>query len=184
MIQASDYYNLFVFEVSGDEIKEVKNKGEYTYAFTLAYVGNSVLTEGSGEICIINPDSFYLGSRYDLFGSFSVVGRYHVGADGYPESDSNDYPVPWHMDTKITSKTDLTADIVDKDGNVISKDEVIKKGESFRPVMLHINGEEYSIDTELSDGRFARLKYSDIEYPARIDGESIDDIFEGLMYAG
>ena len=36
----------------------------------------------------------------------------------------------------------------------------------------------------LEDGRIVRLYYSNVDYKGEIDGEVVDDIFDGLIYAG
>ncbi len=180
--EVNDYYCLYLFDLN-DGVKLVSNPEGYAYSFTLAYVENSA-SEESGEICMTDPDSFYLGSRYDLIGSFSAVGRFHVGADGYPEQDSDSYVVTGFIDSPVHSKEDITADIVDENGNVISEGETIGKGEQFTPFVLHRDGSGYSLDTRLSDGRIARLKYSTADYPAKIDGKDINDLFDGMQFAG
>ena len=43
---------------------------------------------------------------------------------------------------------------------------------------------EANITRQLDDGRFIRINYTSMTYPVQIDGVDIDDLFDGLMYAG
>lgn len=40
------------------------------------------------------------------------------------------------------------------------------------------------VDCRLDDGRLVRLKFSQTDYPSQIDGVNVEDLFEGLVYAG
>ena len=40
------------------------------------------------------------------------------------------------------------------------------------------------VDCALEDGRYIRIYYTSMDYPATIYDEPIDDLFEGITYAG
>ncbi|XME02378.1 DUF3298 domain-containing protein [Lachnospiraceae bacterium C1.1] len=181
--EANDYYNLYVFDINNGDVKTVTEEDGYPYVFSLAYVQNSNSDE-SGEICLIDPENIYLGERFDLFGTFTGIGRYHVGPDGLPELNADHYELSWTSNETVSSKEDMTLDIVDEDGNILSEGETIKSGETFVPQIVRIIEDKNVLDAKISDGRIVRLNYSSTEYPIEINGKSIDDLFDGLMYAG
>lgn len=88
--------------------------------------------------------------------------------------------IAWSPDS-ITSKKDLTVDIVDEKGNVTESSVVISFGEHYQP--YRSDAKTY-MDCKLDDGRIVRLYYSNVDYKGEIDGEVVDDIFDGLIYAG
>ena len=40
------------------------------------------------------------------------------------------------------------------------------------------------MDFKLDDGKLIRINYTSMKYPPQIDGTDIDDLFDGLEYAG
>ena len=60
-------------------------------------------------------------------------------------------------------------------------EETVEAGEHFLPIRTDNSS---FVDRRLDDGRLVRLKITKTDYPVQIDGENVDDLFEGLVYAG
>ena len=96
----------------------------------------------------------------------------------------NIYTIDWFWTDHVKSKEDLTLDVVDENGEIVSAGETIKKGETFMPLKIKDDNGKVSLYAKLGDGRIVRLDYSSTKYPAEVDGRSVDDLFDGLQYAG
>ncbi len=168
----NDYVESLFFEITGGDIKLL---GQDT--FHSVYLDNT--TDYSGEIVPTDPDYLYFGHVGDLLGTYSCYGRYKVGSDGLLELLDKDYTIAW-CSQEITLAKELSVSIIDNDGNELSKETLPVK---TRITPVKTDNESY-VDCSLDDGRMIRLNYSSSKYPAQIDGQDVDDLFEGLMYAG
>ena len=55
-------------------------------------------------------------------------------------------------------------------------EETVEAGEHFLPIRTD--------NSSFVDCRLVRLKITKTDYPVQIDGVNVDDLFEGLVYAG
>ncbi|MCR5556258.1 MAG: DUF3298 and DUF4163 domain-containing protein [Butyrivibrio sp.] len=171
--EMDDYWALLVYDITGDDVKAAGTM--YYHSFeTSDSDGYNI------EPLFSDPEKMQFGRKEDSFGSFICYGDYNVGADGIPVLSSDYYTVSWCSDD-IRSTKEITADVVDENGNVTEQGAVISAGESFKP--LRTDAENW-IDCQLGDGRIVRMQFTSTEYPATIGGDSVDDLFEGLVYAG
>lgn len=154
----------------------------------------------------LDPDCFVLATRMDVFGTYSGLKTYHAASDGKPVSDDEFFEVP-RMGFLIEAVRDLPCKIVDKDGNVLDENGTLPAGVKLR--IIRSNGEnaadlqagDYNIIDEdygteeypfwstedpldLNRGTFYRVEYEIVDYERVLDGESIFDLFKGMMYAG
>ena len=178
----SDYYNIYVFDLNNDDVKAVKN-GDGPVSYSYSYITGSDDYD-TGRIILTDPENMSFGTKYDIFGSMIAVGKYRVGKDGLPEKKDNIYTIDWFWTDHVKSKEDLTLDVVDENGEIVSAGETIKKGETFMPLKMKDDNGKVSLYAKLGDGRIVRLDYSSTKYPAEVDGRSVDDLFDGLQYAG
>ena len=111
--------------------------------------------------------------------TFTCFGEYRVGADGMPELKEDVFNISWVSD-EIKSLKDIEVTVVDADGNE-SAWETLPAGTHIKPVRTDMST---YVDARLDDGRLVRFRYSKEEYPYEIGGENVDDLFEGLQYAG
>ncbi len=170
----SDYWDWQVFDVNNDSVKYVGEAG-----FTEPYVETK--DQLGGTYCKTDVNNMIFGERTDCFGTIIGYTTWHVGDDGMPEVNDERRTLDYYGDGAV-SKAELTVDVVDEDGNILEENVVIPAGETFIPVTSDF---KTYLDAKLSDGRFVRITYTDIEgYPATIDGTSIDDLFDNIMYAG
>ena len=85
--------------------------------------------------------------------------------------------------SEFTLKKDITMPVVvDEKGNAAGDTE-FKKGDKFT---YYRNDGESIVDLKTSDGRIVRLELTneDSFTPNLYNGENVEDIFDGVMYAG
>ncbi len=137
--------------------------------------------EGIAENLFFNPDSFYLTSRYNGLSTMSKLRCYHVGVDGMPVPDSELYKLTIYGDQKLTVKGTVPAQIVSEDGE-LQEDCVIPVGD-----VLYFRATNGTDQTDMIDdkGTIYRITIDDYEtWPRTIDGKELEDLFDGVMYAG
>ncbi len=169
----NDYYKLHVFDITGDDVK---------FAGTQWYHYMEERLDGGFRVEPIQSDPYNLrfGDVMGIFGTFTCYSNYEVGADGLPVKISDDYKIVWKSEDAY-SKSDIKADIVNEDGTTAEGDVTVPSGSHFIP--YRTDGEKY-IDCMLDDGRIARLYYISVDYPVQLQEGEIDDLFDGLIYAG
>ena len=170
-----DHKEFFVFDLNSGSAKAV----DRSYLDYASYVLKG--ETDYNQNMITDPDNMEMEELFYILSTFYGRRTYHVGADGMPESDERYTVENLDIRNTLTSKRELTCDIVDEDGNVISSGETIASGETF--FLLFTDGETY-VDARLSDGRIARLHITDTQYPAYVDGVAADECFEELFYVG
>lgn len=167
---------LFVFEINKDRAKFVDSTDMHL-ADTVKYDDDFIWYRMTGT----DPDSMELFRQVDIFVTCNAMAHCHVGIKGMPEVDEAYRPVGIGDDRALISKIELTCDIVDEDGKVISEKEKIKAGESF--LITATDAESY-VDARMSDDRIARIYVTGYGYDWKIDGVQDRDCFEVLYLAG
>ena len=180
--QESDYNYIYMYDLTGGEPKALgEMQGSLATApgaYAYEYDENSY-SEYSGVITSL--DQFYIYVRTNIAGTRS--GRYEakVGADGKIEASGDqliyynsgpDYP-------DLTAKKDMTYDTVDEDGNVTGTKDV-KNGDT---IIYYRTDDEGFADMKTNDGTIIRLNIDDSEWPYTIDGEDIQSLFDGIVFA-
>ncbi|MCR5301041.1 MAG: DUF3298 and DUF4163 domain-containing protein [Lachnospiraceae bacterium] len=173
LLTYNDYVDVAVFDITGGDIK-------FAGAHTCHVVYEDFEDDTyAGEFIPTDPENLYYSEVGDLIGTYSCYGRYVVGADGLPEFADKYYTMAWGADP-VKSVQDIEVTVLDENGDETGT-ETLPAGTKYRP--LRTDNKTY-MDCEIDDGREVRLKYSSSGYPAEINGKSVDDLFENLMYAG
>ena len=167
----SDYTQFIVFEVSEKGVKLVGQ--EY---YHMIYIDDK---NNPGEVALTDPENMYFGQIGNKLGTYTCYGRYIVSPNGMPMLADTSYAISWISDD-IKSVKDIPVTRIDAEGYE-SEDMVIPEGTHITPIRT--DNKTY-IDCKLDDGSYIRLKFSGDDYPPTINGEKVDDLFEGLLYAG
>ena len=168
----NDYVEVIVFDITGGDIRLAGTTSSHLYSVD----GD---TDYAGEYVLTDPDDMYFADVGDMLGTYIFYGRYVVGSDGLPEFVDKDYKISWISD-EIKSLKDIEATVLDGDGNE-KEITTVPSGTHFTPVRT--DNKSY-MDCVLDDGSTVRLNYTNGDYPAQIDGVNVDDLFDGLVYAG
>ena len=200
----NDYQILSIVDIaSGNELGGEYGMGNYGFHIRDYAYNDDISWNAINEF--INPDQFELDSRMDVFGTYSAVKTYYIGEDGRPVSDDEFFTVD-RMGYMITPVKDIPGTLIDKDGNVIEENVTVPKDTMLR--IIRTDGEntadlqawDYEIEpndygddypyrltydpVDLSKGSFYRIEYEVDDYDMLINGESIFNLFEGMMFAG
>ena len=180
--QESDYNYIYMYDLTGGTPKAIgEMQGSLATAPGVAYYeyDENSYSEYSGVMTDL--DQFYIYVRTNIAGTRS--GRYEalIRSDGKIEASGDkliyytsgpDYP-------DLTAKKDKTYDTVDEDGNVTGTTDV-KNGDT---VTYYRTDDEGFADMKLSDGTIIRLYIDDSDWPYTIDGEDIQSLFDGIVFA-
>lgn len=153
---------------------------------------------------ILDCDSFILGTRLELLGTYSAYRTYHVGNDGMPVKNEEEYTIenydadwadqysdgesaysiPELKDLPYSSALKTKCDIdvmMHPDETDEKKQETLPAGTVCIPYKT--DGKTYmtfkSVEGKLFD---VEVKADDYEYS--VDGMNQDDVFDGMIYAG
>ena len=201
----NDYHLLSIFDIAtGKSFGDEFGFGNYN-THGKGYDYDEDIYTSTVE-AFINPDSFNLDSRLDVLGTYSGTKNYYIGEDGTPVSDEDLYFVP-NMQFMISPICDINCKIVDKEGNVIEENAILPKDSMLRIVrtdgenIADLQAGDYNIVDEdsgtdeypywrtedpvdLDKGTTYRIEYEIKDYEKLIEGESVLDVFKGIMFAG
>ncbi|MBQ7564559.1 MAG: right-handed parallel beta-helix repeat-containing protein [Lachnospiraceae bacterium] len=136
--------------------------------------------ESTGYI-MTYPGDFKLWSVNSVLGSLAVTGDYKVGWDGLPQLEGYYEDFVDQGDWFITVSQDIDSQIVNENGD-IQTDSVLKKGTKVQPYRFIEWG---AVLLKAEDGSYWRInldKNEDELYT--LNGKTMDELFEGLIYAG
>ncbi len=172
-----DYKSFFAADLTGTVPTEVELDKDMILCYSDYYDEASGIY---GVVLPLYPDDMELAVRCDLLSTYNASGHYEILDSGKLKLKDKYFMIREGVFV-LTSKADLTADIVDEDGNVKEKDVTIEKGSEFS---LYRTDGVGIVDAKLSDGRIVRLNVS-TDYPHMINGTyNEESLFDGLMYAG
>ena len=80
----------------------------------------------------------------------------------------------------LTTKEELPCEEVDEEGNLIGSLRIPARTK----LTLLRTDDEAVVDLRMEDGRIARVQVSAMQYPHSIDGRSIEELFDGIVFAG
>lgn len=173
----NDYKKLFAVDLTGASPSEAEIDDETSYCF------NDYYDEASGIYGIVlplYPEECELAVKCDLLSTYNAGGIFEIQSDGDLKLKDKYLTIPENVFV-LTSKRDLTADIVDEDGSVKERDVTVPKGSEY--TLYRTDGESI-VDAYLSDGRIVRMDVTN-EYPCKVNDTCTDEqLFDGLMYAG
>ena len=157
----NDYRTLYVFKVTESSVE---------------YIGE---VQGSGIAEFTNAADFGLTKRFDLLSTYSGQGRFYVGEDGMPVQKEDAYEIQLYEDTPIISTVNITAELVDENGNLIGETYDFPAGTEYH--FRRTDGMTY-VDMMTSEGKACRLYTT----PAgsTVNGMDAWESFEMLYYAG
>ena len=172
------------------------------YGFDYEY--DSETSKGTIK-AFVNPEEFALESRMDVLGTYSAARNYSISDDGIPVSDDEFFDT--RVSFLISATKDIKCKIVDVDGHVVEENATLPAGTMLRIIrtndknIVDVQAGDYTVEDneyyseeypywytddplDLNRGTIYRLEYKQIDYEKSIGGESIFDLFKGMMFAG
>ena len=127
---------------------------------------------------ITDPEQMLFSTTSNLISTADVQRYYRVGADGRPEATEPFFRISGERILK--TKEDVSCEEVDEDGNVFG---AVTVPAGTKMTLLRTDNESI-VDLKLDDGKIVRLEVSDESWPHSVNGKGIDELFEGIMFAG
>ena len=155
-----------VYDLNGNEVTEVDN--------VWASFGEGVF----------NPDCLPMSSRGELLSTYGMTDNYMLEDSGRL-SQINDYFMimnNWEDDEwSLTLLQDLEVEARDS----FDSDDIytmpLKKGEK---IVFYATDDDTYVDFKTQGGSFVRIYVDYSDYPQKVNGIDIDELFDGIMFAG
>lgn len=163
----NDYEFTNIYDLNGEKASKVEDSMDVSFYSTTP----------------VNPEDFIMYARSALLSTYTIFRHYELdAADGRPVPMTNEWWI--QTDIKLTLKKDLTLSVMDEltaEGIDNGKDEKFPKGTVFKPVRT--NSLSW-VDLETEDGRYARVYVDNSDWPQTIGGVDIEELFDGIIFAG
>ena len=141
-------------------------------------------TELGSQKVFTNPMSFELSHMSSVISTVNSYRSYFVNKEGIPQhfADQNLYIVDSDWGTKYTLLRPLEVEIIDSKTGKVKETKTLKEGDKLT---YYRTDSEKICDLKLSDGKIARIEIDVANtWPRTINGVNIEEIFEGIEFAG
>jgi len=131
---------------------------------------------------LTNPDSFYIDNRTDLLSTVTGYREYFVSSNGVPET--NDKVRKFEDGHMISFKLlkDFEVDVYDEENDEIKGKKTLKSGEK---VLYWATDDIKYGYLKCADGTICRVEGGhDSSYKFKVNGFSIEEVFDGVIFAG
>lgn len=170
-----------VYEITNGQIRDL-GYVEGTPAlirYEYNYNEDSLFTNSEDVAAYNDPGALYLEKTMNAFSTYSGSRHYHVGSSGLLES--SDPYVAGPAEIVVTVKKALTVKKTDASGRENGKTEVIPVGTKLYFYMT--DNESYVIFRYDGD-QYGKVSMYNSDWPQKINGEEIESVLDGLIFAG
>lgn len=168
----NDYKIVYVYEVNKDGVTLLEETTGYIW--TPAVESDRWWSWGG---VLVDPDNFYVDIRTDILGTTHIYALSHIGENGLFAPYDEVYT--FAADLSVTLKQSITVDVVSESGDktgtmTLNPGDVLK---AYRT-----DNSTY-VDLLTKDKTIVRINVT-ATYPFEVDGIPMDELFDGIMYAG
>ena len=170
-----------VYEITNGQIRDL-GYVEGTPAlirYEYNYNEDSLFTNSKDVAAYNDPGALYLEKTMNAFSTYSGSRHYHVGSSGLLES--RDPYVVGPAEIVVTVKKALTVKKTDASGRENGKTEVILVGTKLYFYMT--DNESYVIFRYDGD-QYGKVSMYNSDWPQKINGEELESVLDGVMFAG
>ena len=170
-----------VYEITNGQIRDL-GYVEGTPAlirYEYNYNEDSLFTNSKDVAAYNDPGALYLEKTMNAFSTYSGSRHYHVGSSGLLES--RDPYVVGPAEIVVTVKKALTVKKTDASGRENGKTEVIPVGTKLYFYMT--DNESYVIFRYDGD-QYGKVSMYNSDWPQKINGEELESVLDGVMFAG
>lgn len=170
-----------VYEITNGQIRDL-GYVEGTPAlirYEYNYNEDSLFTNSEDVAAYNDPGALYLEKTMNAFSTYSGRRHYHVGSSGLLES--SDPYVAGPAEIVVTVKKALTVKKTDASGRENGKTEVIPVGTKLYFYMT--DNESYVIFRYDGD-QYGKVSMYNSDWPQKINGEELESVLDGLIFAG
>jgi len=173
----SDYRQTICYDLSYG----IKKIGEVDGALRRNYHAgeDNVITQDA----LTDPGSFYLEKTTQILSTVKGFKKYHTNETGIPQTDEQWFRFDEESAFTFTLLQDMEVDVYDEKGDKITGTKALKTGDKV--IYTGTDGETYGL-LKCQDGTVCRMEYRFDDEKARmtVNGMVIEEVFEGIMYAG
>jgi len=174
-LQDSDYRNTISYSIS-DKVKVIDEieggMRKVWHEGGLYFTSRDVMT---------NPDEFHMLATTQFISTMGGERGFAFTEDGHFETKDDMYRFDEETMLTFTMLKDLEVIVCDEDAKATDESRTISKGEEV--FYYGTDNEKYAY-LKLSDGTICRVETDGGEWPITIDGIEIEEIFDGLLFAG
>lgn len=157
----NDYHYLNIVD-----LEELKERGADTKVSQFSY--------GMYGDIPMDAQSFWLSSRGGLFSTFPIRKLYSIGENGLPRTDDTEFTVDrW----RVVAVQEISA----CEGSGFQKKTRIAAGTEL---FVTATDEKSRVTAETGDGIQYQFEIKGENWPHTIDGKNIEELFDGLIFAG
>lgn len=170
-----------VYEITNGQIRDLGyvDGTPALIRYEYNYNENSLSTNSEDVAAYNDPGDLYLEKTMNAFSTYSGSRHYHVGSSGLLES--SDPYVAGPTETVVTVKKALTVKKTDASGRENGKTEVIPVGTKLYFYMT--DNESYVIFRYDGD-QYGKVSMYNSDWPQKINGEELESVLDGVMFAG
>lgn len=130
-----------------------------------------------------NPESFYLKQTTQQLSTVTGYKEYRTGDDGIPVTDDLYFAFDEENTFTFTLLQDIEADVYDEKKGAVTGKKTLKAGDEV--LYYSTDNERYAL-LKCSDGTICRVEvvFDDEEWCQTVNGIKLEELFEGLIYAG
>ena len=173
----SDYTETVCFEVS-DEAKEI---GTVPGGMKLLIDYNNSECGYLTEV-LTNPDEFAIETSTMILSTVSGYKNYYVSESGLPKTDDLLYGFSDERILQLRLLKDLEVDVYDEQSGSVKGTKVLKNGDT---VLYYATDNLKYAYLKCSDGTKCRVECGhDSMFNFKVNGFSVDEIFDGIVFAG
>ena len=170
-----------VYEITNGQIRDL-GYVEGTPAlirYEYNYNEDSLFTNSEDVAAYNDPGALYLEKTMNAFSTYSGSRHYHVGSSGLLES--SDPYVAGPAEIVVTVKKALTVKKTDASGRENGKTEVIPVGTKL---YFYITDNESYVIFRYDGDQYGKVSMYNSDWPQKINGEEIESVLDGLIFAG
>ena len=170
-----------VYEITNGQIRDL-GYVEGTPAlirYEYNYNEDSLFTNSEDVAAYNDPGALYLEKTMNAFSTYSGSRHYHVGSSGLLES--RDPYVVGPAEIVVTVKKALTVKKTDASGRENGKTEVIPVGTKL---YFYMTDNESYVILRYDGDQYGKVSMYNSDWPQKINGEELESVLDGLIFAG
>ena len=170
-----------VYEITNGQIRDL-GYVEGTPAlirYEYNYNEDSLFTNSEDVAAYNDPGALYLEKTMNAFSTYSGSRHYHVGSSGLLES--SDPYVAGPAEIVVTVKKALTVKKTDASGRENGKTEVIPVGTKL---YFYMTDNESYVIFRYDGNQYGKVSMYNSDWPQKINGEELESVLDGLIFAG
>ncbi len=130
----------------------------------------------------VDPSDFIMSTRGGVLSTYMLSCHYALGSDGSPKRKTEYWWI--NSDSELTLNAPVTLSVMDsltEDGSDNGTSTEILSGTVLKPVRTD---NKSWVDALTPDGKYARIVVDTSDWPQKVNGTSIEELFDGIVFAG